>query len=181
LLPITVTHELLENGQGEFEVDMRTLLDDLQTNITWDDRIEVRPNLVLYIKPFDYKTVNASNISEFETQRIINVVGDANMSEEDKLLAFKESFQKLTSITVDLINKAVYKIDSDAGSTDDPEFIKEFMENTDVDVFDAVKERLDDLRERNKVKPFKINVSPDQDNPIWTEVPIVFDYASFFA
>ena len=85
LLPITVTHELLENGQQEFEVDMRTLLDDLQTNITWDERIEVRPNLVLYIKPFDYKTVNASNISEFETQRIINVVGDANMSEEDKI------------------------------------------------------------------------------------------------
>jgi GTPase Era involved in 16S rRNA processing len=98
-----------------------------------------------------------------------------------KVKAFKESFQKLTSITVELINKAVFRIDSDTGSTEDKEFIAEFMNNTDVDVFDAVKTRLDDLKEKNKVKPFTVNVSQDSANPVITEVPIVFDYASFFA
>lgn len=181
MLPLTVTHPMLEDGKQDFEVDMRVMLDQLQTDIVWDERIEVRPNLILYIQPFDYQTINRSNINEFETQRIMSIVQDAQMSEEDKVKAFKESFQKLTSITVELINKAVYRIDSDSGTTDDKEFIEEFMNNTDVDVFDAVKTRLDDLKEKNKVKPFTVNVSQDPENPVLTEVPIVFDYASFFA
>jgi hypothetical protein len=160
---------------------MRQMLDQLQESVRWEERVEVRPNLVLYIKPFSYNIVNKSNINEFETQRIINIVKDEGMDENEKIIAFQKSFQKLTEITVDLINASVYRIDSDSGSTDDITFIKEFMENTDIEVFDAVKARLDSLKENNKVKPFKINVSQDPANPIEVEVPIVFDYASFFA
>ena len=180
-MPLTVSHELIEGGSSEFTFDMRLMLDQLQETIKWDERIEVRPNLVLYVKPFSYSIVNKNNINEFETQRIINIVKDENMDENEKIIAFQKSFQKLTELTVDLINASVYRIDSDTGSTQEPEFIQEFMQNTDIEVFDAVKERLDSLKENNKVKPFTVNVSQDPANPVEVEVPIVFDYSSFFA
>jgi hypothetical protein len=181
MMPLQVTHEALENGTGEFEIDLRTILDQLQADIQWDERVEVKDSLVLYIKPLDYKTANSNNLAEFESQRIMKIVQDENITDDQRLEYFKESFKRLTDITVGMINACIYKIDSDAGSTDDPEFIKEFMANTDREIFDAVKMQLDKMRETNGVKPMKINLSTDPENPNFVELPIVFDYSSFFA
>jgi hypothetical protein len=181
MMPLQVTHEELENGSGEFEVDLRTILDQLQADIQWDERIEVKDNLVMYIKPVDYATSNKNNLAEFESQRIMQIVQDDKITDDQRLQYFKESFKRLTDITVNLITSCVYRIDSEAGSTDDPEFIKEFMENTDREVFDAVKNKLDKMRETNGIKPMKLNISQDPENPNIVELPIVFDYSSFFA
>jgi hypothetical protein len=181
MMPLQVTHEELENGSEEFEVDLRTILDQLQADIAWDERIEVKENLVMYIKPVDYATANKNNLAEFESQRIMQIVQDDKITDDQRLEYFKESFKRLTDITVNLITSCVYRIDSEAGSTDEPEFIKEFMENTDREVFDAVKNKLDKLRETNGIKPMKLNISQDPENPKFVELPIVFDYSSFFA
>jgi len=181
MMPLQVTHADLEGGSGEFEIDLRTILDQLQADITWTERIEVKDNLVMYIRPLDYKTATGNNLAEFESQRIMKIVKDESLSEEERLEYFRESFKRLTDITVGIINQCIYRIDSDSGSTEDPEFIKEFMENSDKEVFDSVKDRLDQMREINSIKPMKINLSQDPENPNLVELPIVFDYASFFA
>ena len=181
MMPLQVTHEELEDGSGEFEIDLRTILDQLQADIAWDERIEVKENLIMYIKPVDYATANKNNLAEFESQRIMQIVQDDKITDDQRLEYFKESFKRLTDITVNLITSCVYRIDSEAGSTDEPEFIKEFMENTDREVFDAVKNKLDKLRETNGIKPMKLNISQDPENPKFVELPIVFDYSSFFA
>lgn len=181
MMPLQVTHEDLEGGSGEFEIDLRTILDQLQQDIQWNERIEVKSNLILYIKPLDYKTANSNNLAEFESQRIMKIVKDESLSEAQRLEYFKESFKRLTEITVGIINHCIYRIDSNLGSTEDEEFIKEFMENSDREVFDQVKVRLDEMQKTNGIKPMKINLSQDPENPNTVELPIVFDYASFFA
>jgi hypothetical protein len=180
MMQLTVSHEDLENGEGDFEIDLRKVLDQLMDSIAWEERIEVLPNLILYVRPFDYTTTNNNAMAEFEGQKIIQVVQDSTLSEEQRLAAFKESFMKLTNITVNMINSAVYKIDSEAGTTEDLDQIREFMENADRSVYDSVKSHLESMKEVNAVKPMEINVSQNPDNPKIVEVPIVFDYSSFF-
>jgi len=180
MMPLQVTHEDIEGGSGEYEIDLRTVLDQLQNDIKWEERIEVKPNLVMYVRPLDYATVNKNGLADFESQRIMGIVQDDSLTEEQRLEYFKESFKKLTEITVNLIGHCVYKIDSDAGSTEDPEFIKEFMDNSDREIFDSVKTRLDDMKKANGVKPMRINLSQDPEKPNFVELPIQFDYANFF-
>lgn len=181
MMPLQVTHPDIEGGSGEYEIDLRTILDQLQADIKWDEVIEVRPNLTVYIRPMDYKTANANNLAEFESNRIMKIVQDEALTDEQRMAFFKESFNKLASLTIGMLNHCVYKIDSDSGSTEDPEFIKEFMENSDKEVFDHVKNRLDEIRKQNSIKPMSVNVSSDPEKPTMVELPIVFDYASFFA
>jgi hypothetical protein len=57
------------------------------------------------------------------------------------------------------------------------------MNNCDKTVFDAVKEKLNLLQEKNALKPFKIKSTPEMiaaGAAEEIEVPIVFDPASFF-
>jgi hypothetical protein len=181
MMPLQVTHPDIEGGSGEYEIDLRLILDQLQKDITWDERIEIKPNLIVYIKPMDYKTANANNLAEFESNRIMKIVQDEQLTDEQRLEFFKESFKKLADLSIGMLNHCVYRIDSDAGSTEDPEFIKEFMENSDKEIFDAIKARLEQLRKTNSIKPMSINISTDPEKPNMVELPIVFDYASFFA
>jgi hypothetical protein len=106
------------------------------------------------------------------------------MSEEEKMSTFKEKFDKLNLLTTGLIHNSVYKIESSQGSTDNFQFIKEFLENADKEIFDAIKSHVELMRERNSIKPLKITPTPEMiaagipDKVI--EVPLVFDASTFF-
>jgi hypothetical protein len=113
----------------------------------------------------------------------MSLVNNSALSEEDKILTFKDSFKKLTDLTVNIISNSVYRIESSAGTTEDPEFIAEFMNNCDKEVYDAVKNKLDELRIKNTLKPIKVKATEEMiaaGSPEEVEIPITFDPANFF-
>lgn len=166
-----------------YDIDLRILLDQLQSNIFWEERVEVSDQMILFVRPISYSSVTSTSIQTMETQRIMSIATNETMPEEEKINAFRESFNKLTEVTVGLVSNSVYKIESVAGSTDNPEHIKEFMANCDKKVFDAVKQHLDKMRDQNSLKPVRVRSTPEmiaQGADEETEIPIVFDPANFF-
>jgi hypothetical protein len=123
-------------------------------------------------------------LQTFETQKIIQVVNDESVPEEDKLRIFKESFAKLNKLTLGVITESIFNIESSTGGTSDRRHIQEFMDNVDKEIFDKVKGHIDMLREQNAIKPLKITVTDEMraigitDNEI--EVPLNFDPSNFF-
>jgi len=166
-----------------YNVDLRKLLDSLYETVTWDERINIGKDVALYIKPINYKIISQSSIQNFETQKLMNLVNDSALTEEQKIATFRESFKKLTDITVGIINNSVFRIESSTGSTDEPNDIAEFMDNCDKFVFDAVKERLEQLRERNSLKPVQVQATPEMiaaGSDEFIEIPLIFDPSNFF-
>lgn len=175
--------DLGNDNEFTYHVDLRTLLDQLYASIHWEDRVEVSNDLVLFLKPLTYRDVTKTSVQSFETQKIINVVNDSALSEDEKIKMFRESFTKLTAITVDLVADSVARVESIAGVTTDIEFIREFMSNCDKSVFDAVKNHLDVMREQNTLKPITVETTPEmraQGMADTIEIPIVFDPSNFF-
>jgi hypothetical protein len=115
----------------------------------------------------------------------MQVVNNDNLSEDDRLKLFKESFSKLTELTLGMVRASIVKIDSSEGSTEDPKFISEFIDNVDKEIFNKIQEHLDMLREANTLKPIIVPVSEEMREKGITgdtvEVPMVFDPATFFA
>ena len=166
-----------------YSIDLRMVLDSLYENISWDEKIDVDLDMAIYVKPVNYRVASKTSIQNFETQKLISLVNDSTLSEDEKIERFKESFKRLTDITVGIVVNSVYKIESAAGSTDNPEFIKEFMDNCDKRIFDLIKAKLDTLQKQNSLKPTRIKSTPEMiaaGAAEEIEVPIVFDPASFF-
>lgn len=167
-----------------FQVDLRTVLDELYQTITWDERISVGENMAIFIRPASYAIISKTSIQNFETQKIINLVADSSLSEEQKIENFRESFRKLTDITVGIIHSSVYKIESVVGTVEDSQYIIEFLDNSEKTVFDAIKQRLDELKNRNTLKPIRVKATPEMiangSDPV-VEVPLILDPATFFA
>ncbi len=182
IMTVTIQHPSMDD-EMEYEVNLREVLDTLQRNTTWEERLEVRPDLVVYLKPVDYKTQASIQITEFESQRLMSIIANDSLDEETKLQQFRTSFGKMTDATLNLIVKGVSRIESSAGTVADSAFIEEFMRNCDRDVFEKIKNKLGELTKHNELKPLRIQSTEDmlaKGAPEFIEVPISFNASNFF-
>lgn len=173
-----------EDFEMDYQVDLRVLMDGLMNQIKWDPVVPISEELTVFVKPLTYKHISQAAIKTFETQKIMQVVNDEKISEEQKIKLFKESFKTLTDATLSTISDSIFRIDSIAGSTEEPDHIREFIENTDKEVFNVIQKHLDNLRETNSVKPMRVTVTPEMKEKgvegDFVEVPITFDPSTFF-
>jgi hypothetical protein len=174
-----------DGAELDYQFDLRTIKDQLIDQISWDPAVVVSPEMTVFVKPLNYRQFSENSVITFETQKVMQIVNDETMSEQDKLSLFKESFNKLNRATLGTIEKSIYQIDTAAGSTSNPEHIKEFISNVDKSIFTKIQSHLDRLKEQNQLKPVKLAVTQELLDLGYTgdfiEVPVTFDASSFFA
>jgi hypothetical protein len=179
-----VPFSLNENFDMEYQADLRIVMDKLLETISWDPVVPINDEMTIFVKPINYKQMTKSALQTFETQKIMQVANDDTINEEDKIQAFKNSFSKLTEVTIDMVGSSIFKIDTSNGSTDNERFIKEFVSNMDNDIFNKVQTHLDKLKEQNSVKSINITVTEEMRAQGVTgetiEIPLVFDASTFF-
>ena len=181
-MTIPVTRKKVE---AEYEADLRYVLGELQEKITWDTYVQINPELIVHVRPVNYKQISASSVKTFETQRIIEMASNSSMNDQEKAKTFKDALDKLNDITVGIVNNSVFKIETPAGVIDNVQHIREFMDNVDKEIFDTVKKHVERLRDHNNIKPLQVQPTQEmidagvEDEAI--EVPLVFDPTTFFA
>ena len=174
-----------DNLELEYQLDLRNLMDQLMNQLTWNTVIPVSDELTIFVRPLTYKELSSAALKTFETQKIMQIVNDDKISDDDKIKLFRESFKKLTETTLDTRANSINKIESINGSTDDPAFIKDFVDNIDKELFDVVQKHLEHLKESNTIKPMSVPVTDEmRENGVTgdtVEIPITFDPTTFFA
>jgi hypothetical protein len=174
----------IQDLELEYQVDLRVILDQLLSNVTWNPIVPVSDDLTVFVKPLTYKNISQAAIQNFETQKILNVVNNEKLSEDQKLSLFKESFDKMTNITLGTIIDSIDRIESANGSTDNPAHIKDFIDDIDKEIYAKIEQHLTALRERNGIKPMKVAVTDEMKvkgiTSDFVEIPITFDPSTFF-
>lgn len=170
------------NDERSFQVDLRTVLDQL-TSAIYDPEIKINQDFSILIRPLTYKEFTESTIKTLEEQKIIRLVNDDTMEEAEKLKLFSETFNKLTSHTIDTVSLSLDKIVTPEGVVDNRGFINEFIENADKSFFKTIIDHLEKQKEKFTIKPFVAKTSEEDraaGAPDEIEVPIVLDGSSFF-
>ncbi len=175
---------LKEGFEFEYQVDLRVVMDSLLDTVKWDPVIPINENMTIYVKPLNYQQMTKTAIRTFETQKIMQAVSNENISEDQKIQIFKDSFSKLSEVTTGVIAESIFKVETSEGTVENKDFIKEFIDNADKEIFNTVQKHLEYLRERNSIKPIDIEVTPEmREQGIMEDriqIPLVFDPATFF-
>jgi hypothetical protein len=176
--------KLGDDLEMEYQVDLRTVMDNLLSSSTWDPVVPISAELTVFVKPMNYRHLTQAAIQTFETQKIIQMVNNEGLTEDDKINLFKESFSKLSGATLGTIEHSISRIESSQGSTDDPEHIRDFVSNVDKEVFNKIQLHLEDLRNKNSIKPVTVQVTEEMKEKGFTgdtlEIPLTFDPSTFF-
>jgi hypothetical protein len=146
-------------------------------DFVYEDQVEVGL-LKIYIRPYTYKEISKQAIKTFEQQKILSIVNDDRLTDEEKIDQFGESFVKLTEMTVGVIAGCVYKIETPEGIVEDSPLIKEFIENSDKETFNAINNRISEMKERITLKSQNVVC---QECSHEYDIEITMDQANFFA
>jgi hypothetical protein len=181
-VPVTFNNDV--DLELEYQIDLRTVMDQLLNQITWDPIVSVGDDLTVFVKPINYKEITKTAIQSYETQKIIQMVNNEDLTEDQKIKLFQESFKKISDATIGSIANSISKIESSNGSTDNIKFITDFIDNIDKEIFNKIQEHLENLKDNNTIKPMKISVTDDLREKGVTgdtiEIPITFDPSTFF-
>lgn len=180
---MSISHKIpVIDEEVDYELDLRMVL-DMQANISWDEEIYINENITVYVKPLTYKHMNQAGIKSFETQRIMNMVNDDSIPDDKKLEMFGKSFKTLTDVSISMMADSIYKIVTPEGEVTDTKFIKEFVNNSDKEVFAKIQKHLTDMKERNDLKPLDFTTTEEQQAegaPASYTIPLVFNNSDFF-
>lgn len=162
--------------ENSFDVNLSNWLEVI-SNFHYESVIQADP-LLIHIRPYTYDELTKTNIKALEQQRLINIINDNDISDEEKLKKFGESFVKLTELTVDIIAGCVSKIETPEGSTTDSQHIKDFINNAPKDLFDKISNHITMIKDRIELKPVNVQCSGCKFEFV---MPITMDQSNFFA
>ena len=131
---------------------------DSVSQFVYEDTLTIGP-LLVEIRPYSYKEVSKTAIKTLEQQKIFAIVNDENISDEEKLERFGSSFLKLTEMTVDVICGCIESIATPEGTVTDKDIIKNFIENTTSEIFNAIKDHVDHMKDAMKLQSQQVKCS----------------------
>ena len=170
------------NEEEEYQIDLKVLIAQQQNNY-WIDQVVINPDFIIFVKPLTLRHMTKNSIKNFENNRIFSLVNDESLSDEQKLEMFNQSFANLAKATIELIAENIYKILTPNGEVTDKDFILEFVNNSDKEIFKTVKDHLQEMKNNNDLKPIEFSTTPEQQSagaPATFSVPINFNNSDFF-
>jgi hypothetical protein len=162
---------------NENTVDLRGVLDSAPPFNEGKQTIEIN-TLMFEFKPQTYKDLNNSQQVLFEQQKIMNVVTDSTLTDEDKQQRFNASFAKLTELNVNTLVICINSITTeDNVRVTDSTFIKEFLSNTDRKTYDSIRNGIEDFVSSNAMAP--INITCNECTHVY-KTTLEFNQSNFF-
>jgi hypothetical protein len=158
-------------------LDLRTVLDRIQTP-DYTQPI-VHGDMEIYLKPMTYKNLNDNNQMQFDEQKILNLIPDSEMPDNQKMEALSAALRKITEVTVHALSLSIATIKTPTAFVSEPEYIEDFLKNCDRVVFNSIRSRIIELKAMAELQPFEIECDNDQCLKKYTQ-SVTLDMASFF-
>jgi hypothetical protein len=135
-------------------------------------------NLKIKLRPQSYFEGNRINQSNFEEQRILQIINNDTMEEDIKIAQFKNHLNRLIDINMDIIVDSTEYIELEDGTkVDNKKFIKEYYENADNRIIKEVRLKFDEYAKIAELPKSKIKC---EECGTEYSVDVKFDYTYFF-
>lgn len=145
----------------------------------YNKKISLPDELHVKCVPQAYFSVNRKNTISFEEQRLVQALEQTDENSEQRMSQIADSMTRLIQISIDTVTDSTEYIEMpDGARVTDKQFIKEFYSNANGSIVRNVQEQLAEINNQGAVKDQSAEC-----NECKTEykIPIMFDYANFFA
>lgn len=159
----------------EHTVDLRSVLDQMSTP-DYNQSLQFR-DMEIYFKPMNYKNINDNNALQYENQKLLQLLPDSEISENEKMSALSAALKRITEITVKALAQSIAVVKTPQAMVSESEFIEEFLNNCDRDLFNRIRDHIVNLKSKSEM-PSMTLICPECKNQY--EQAITLDMTSFF-
>ena len=171
------------NEQVTHTINLPATLDQIKQDKI-DSIVTLKDGLIFETRPLTYRDMTQASLQTFQQQKMYSSVQNADISDEEKVKRFDDSFKALTDLNSKVLLKNISKITTPEGTeVSDPVQIKEFVDNANATLITELQDRLAVIRTQGSVKPLTLKGTEEQIKrgaPATYQVPVTFDTANFF-
>lgn len=159
----------------EHTVDLRSVLDRLKAP-DYNQCLK-SGDMEIYFRPMTYKNLNDNNASQFENQKLLQMLPDSEVPETDKMSALGAALKRITEITVKALAQSIAAIKTPQALVSETEYIEEFLKNCERGLFNRLRDKIVELKTQAEMPPMNLTC-PECKNEY--EQAITLDMSSFF-
>lgn len=165
-------------NSNEDTLNLSALADQI-TCPNFDQTIKI-DDLEIFLKPQNFKAVNEKNKQNYEQQKILQVIGNDQLADDEKKEQFNNLFFKILTATVDSVadSVAAIKIKNEV-VVNDRSMIHEFLKNCNKDMWEKIKETIESIAKDTYLNKIPIKCKNESCLKDY-ETPLVFEATNFF-
>jgi hypothetical protein len=156
-------------------LDLRLVLDGLKAP-DYSQCIR-HGDLEVYLKPMSYKNLTDNSLVQFENQKLLQALPQADAPENDKMTALGAALIKITEVTIKALSQSVAVVKTPTAMVTEPEFIEEMLKNCDRALFNEIRDQIVALKNTSEMKP--LHLTCDECNHEYEQL-LTMDMSSFF-
>ena len=162
-------------SESQYGLDLRTVIDKIRS----DDYAKplVIGDLTMYFRPLNYREITANSVLQFEQQKTVQILSDANTPDENKVQQINRMMRSMMEATVTVLSQSIREIRTPTAVVQETDQILEFMQKCDRAVFTQIKDRVIQMREISEIRPLKMRCQSCQHE---YEQAFTLDNARFF-
>jgi RNase P subunit RPR2 len=172
---MSVTHQCKAcDTVNDYDIELGNVIEHYN-KCEYDNKIVLK-DLSIKIQPLTYKQWTAFQLKNFQLQRQLKQIVDM-IDQEQQSVMINAMYEQLTQIQTEALFLQIASVDIGNQVVEEKEFITEWLANCEKNIFDAVKDKIEENRIAWEIP--KLTVMCDSCN---TEnaIAITMDQSSFF-
>jgi len=141
------------NEEAMYGVDLINILSQLKS-ANYDSEMIIN-ELKVKFRPLNYKEMNQASLGQFEAQKMFLII-EQIQDENEKKEKLKDAFKQVTDLTMKILSEAIEYISIPTMQVDNKEYIYDFLQNCDKNVYASIRDFLANLKSATEIKPLKI-------------------------
>lgn len=162
-------------NENSYSLDLRTVLDAMKSP-DYSKSVQLG-DMEIFFQPMTYQEQNNNSMVQFEDQKLLETVPDADIPETEKIKLLNSAFVKLGEMTLNAIAQSISMIKVGDEVVTEPEYIQDFIKNCDRSIFNRIRDRITELKQETELQPVKVSC---QNCGHQYETPFTLDVSNFF-
>ena len=162
-------------AESDRSLDLRLVLDGLKEP-DYSQCIR-HGDMEIFLKPMTYKNLTDNSLMQYENQKLLQVLPNADVAENDKMTTMGATLLRITEVTMKALAQSIAVVKTPTAMVSEPEFIEEMLHNCDRALFNQIRDQIVALKSAAEMKP--LHLTCDECNHEY-EQQLTLDMSSFF-
>lgn len=142
---------------SEYVIDLNTTLAEIgRSDYNKPERIG---QFEIIFRPLNYREINETSQEQFNEQKIMNILPESGLSDQERIQQINELIVKITDGTIIALSKSISSIRTDEVLVSDEQQIREFLDNCPTALFAAIRDSAVTKRQAGAMKPLRLTCS----------------------
>jgi len=131
------------NTENDYELSLGAMLDHF-SSLKFNSTVKVSDEISISVRPLKYEEITYFSTEHFKLQKILGQL--TSLPEDEKNKAVEDIYQKIAELQLELYIRTIESVRLPNTNVTNKNFIEEWLRNTDRDVYQVIKDSLENNR-----------------------------------